>query len=231
MSLLRGTPPRPRATPDYGEAVQFPESDETALGPPAGLAGALFQDVVLRRRSGSSFAELDPIALASLLWYTLRTQAVNNEDPARELRPVPSAGALHPIHVLLSTDPSTWQRYVARRHVLSIIDVQPEAATQIWSEVRSILDPGHATVVLLLADLRLASTYYDHPETLLLRDAGCLLGHLGLVAEALSLSYRILGPTGEPGARALIPALVDSVAGVGVAIVGGRASQAPSSQP
>lgn len=231
MSLLSGPSPRPRPTPEHGEAVQFPDSLETALGPPEGMAGVSFRDVVLRRRSGSSFPEVDPSALASLLWYSVRTQAVNNEDPARELRPVPSAGALHPIHLLLSTSPSAWQRYVARRHSLAILPAEPRPATQIWGEVRSILDPGLGTLLLLLADLRLASAYYDHAETLLLRDSGCLLAHLGLVAEALGLSYRILGPTGEPWARTLLPDLVDSVAGVGIAVVGGRATHAPSSYP
>ena len=231
MSLLRGPSPHPRATPQCGEAVQFPESPETVFGQPIAITGALVQEVVLRRRSGNSFAEIDPNALGSLLWYSVRTQAVNNEDPARELRPVPSAGALHPIHLLLSTSPSAWQRYVAGRHSLAILPAEPTPATQIWGERRSILDPGFGTLLLLVGDLRLGSAYYDHPETLLLRDSGCLLGHLGLVAEALGLSYRILGPTGEPWASALRPDLVDSVAGVGMAIVGGRVSHALNSQP
>jgi len=231
MNLPRGPNPKPRPNPEHGEAVQFPEAPERAFGSPAALEGTFFRDVVLRRRSRSSFAEIDSAALGSLLWYTVRTQAVNTEDPARELRPVPSAGALHPIHVILSSGPRSWQRYVARRHALAILPVQHEPATQLWSEVRSILDPGLGTIILLVADLRLIRAYYDHPETLLLRDSGCLLGHLGLAAEALGLSYRILGPTGEPWASALIPDLIDSVAGVGMAIVGGGAFQASSSQP
>jgi len=229
MNLLRGPSPRPRAAPEFDEAVQFPESIDTPLASPESMADASFRDVILRRRSGTAFATINPIALSSLLWYSVRTQAVNSEDPARELRPVPSAGALHPIHLLLSSDSSTWQRYVARRHSLSRLPVAAEPAAQIWSEVRSILDPGQGVVILLLADLRLASSYYDHPETLLLRDSGCLLGHLGLVAEALKLSYRILGPTGEPWASALRPDLSDSVVGVGMAIVGGVPSHEPRS--
>lgn len=215
--------PRPRPRPAHYDPIKFEESYEILLGPPADLAEIGFKDVVLGRRSGISFAELDRLSLGSLLWYSARTIAVQNQDQNREMRPVPSAGALHPLHLLVSEDPKTWLRYSPRRHALCHLSVQAEQAQGLWEEVRQVLDVGEGTVILLLAEMRLVSAYYDHPESLVFRDAGCLLGQLGLVAAALGLSYRILGPTGEPWASELIPSQGDSLAGAGLAVVGRKA--------
>jgi hypothetical protein len=223
MNLSKSCVPRPKAHPDPYVPDDFPESLGDSLGSPVELSGIGFGEVVMSRRSGNSFASIDHSCLGSLLWYSARTMGVHSQDPNRELRPVPSAGALHPLHLLLSESSTTWLRYISRDHALRRLRVAQEASEGLWSDVREVFQVGGATVILLLADLRRVSAYYHNPESLVLREAGCLLCHLGLVAEALGLSYRILGITGEPWASELIPGRVQSVAGVGVAIVGQRA--------
>lgn len=231
MSYLNAPSPRPKSRPNVSSGVRFANAVEEQLASPDQAVKALFADVVLRRRSGSRFHKVGRDSLTSLLWYSVRTQAVNQEDPVRELRPVPSAGALHPIHLLLSSSPAHWERYVARSHAIAGLQVDKRSAESIWAEVRDILDPGEGIALLLLADLGLARAYYDHPDTLLFRDSGCLLGHLGLVAEALGLSFRILGPTGEPWASDLIVGVGGLLVGVGLAVVGGRACDTPGVRP
>jgi len=62
------------------------------------------------------------------------------------------------------------------------------------------------------------SAKYSSSSSLVWRDAGVLLGHIGLAAESLGLNYCPLGITGEPWVSQL-----DSqgkLSGVGLALLG-----------
>jgi hypothetical protein len=178
---------------------------------------------LIGRRSGSSFAKLSPERLEPLLAFSLSTLRVKLADPGRELRPMPSAGALHPLHLLLS-EGEDWHVYIPRIHTLRRLQVDSKAASSLWKEIRQVLDPGQGTLLLVLAEGGILAAHYENPETLALRESGCLLGHLGLTAEALDLSYRILGPTGEPWAHQLVEGATGIFVGVGTALVGGHLS-------
>jgi hypothetical protein len=227
MSKLDWPPPKPKVP--QGAAYQrfvFPTTCDKALVPESGLSETNLANVVMRRRSGSFFSKPEPQRIEGLLAYSLSTLAVSISDPDRELRPVPSAGALHSLHLLLSEGES-WCVYLPRPHVLRKVNVNMKAATLLRNAVREVLDPGQGLLMLILAEVGVLAARYDHPETLVLRDAGCLLGHLGLIAEALDLSYRILGPTGEPWAHQLVVGAPGVFVGVGTALVGGRSTSQP----
>jgi hypothetical protein len=60
-----------------------------------------------------------------------------------------------------------------------------------------------------------------NPLSLLLRDAGVLLGHAALVAASLGLGFRILGSTGTPFVECLVSGLPFRPVATGLAWVGG----------
>lgn len=114
-------------------------------------------------------------------------------------RPCPSAGAIHPIHLLV-IDPQAgrWLRYDAVSHALDEVITQLEPSG-VLAEMHSVLPATSATLLILAAEPGKTAAKYEAAESLVWRDAGVLLGFLAVAAEALGLNYCPLGVTGEPG--------------------------------
>jgi hypothetical protein len=177
-------------------------------------------DTVLRRRSGSEFGSIGTAQLEALLAFSLAPRSIA-ADGQREYRPVPSAGAIHAIHLVVAAG-SNWQVFLPRTHSLRGLQVDEAIARDLWREIGNLKDPGKGSLLLLLAEHGAYVAAYENPETLILRETGCIQAHLGLVAEGLHLSYRILGATGEPWASRLLTGAEGLFMGVGTALVGSR---------
>jgi hypothetical protein len=159
--------------------------------------------------------------LATWLHYTASVQAFNAEDPNRQLRFVPSFGALHPTHILLSRSEETWVTYLPGKHGLGEVSVDPAIASSLRIKASQYFPAENGTLIALIADTDLADHYYLNARSLILRDAGVLLGHGALVAAALGLGFRILGGTGAPLSELLIPGLRFRPTATGLAWIGG----------
>lgn len=75
-------------------------------------------------------------------------------------------------------------------------------------------------MLTLAAEPARTAAVYRHPESLIWRDAGVLLGFMSAVAELQGLSFRILGLTGEAWIRT-----IDSTSALfaaGVALIGAK---------
>jgi hypothetical protein len=83
-----------------------------------------------------------------------------------------------------------------------------------------------AIVVALLCDVDLVRSYYRDASELILRDAGVLLGHAGLVASAVGVAFRVLGTTGADSLERLVCDLPFACKSVGLALVGTQVRQA-----
>jgi hypothetical protein len=82
-----------------GRPIALPFVTDTAADDEA----SSFREVALRRRSRREFDPLGREALSRLLQMICRTQRVSDFSPGLQIcqRPVPSGGAIHPIHVLV----------------------------------------------------------------------------------------------------------------------------------
>lgn len=137
-------------------------------------------------------------------------------------RPLPSAGAIHPIHVMVNRFlSSSWERYDPFEHAL--VEV---GSTLSPKGVRSMLDEivptAEATVLLLAAEPQRTAAKYFNESSLVWRDAGVLIGGMSLASEALDLSFVPLGITGERWTASLVPNR--ALAGVGCGLLGARDS-------
>ena len=83
-----------------------------------------------------------------------------------------------------------------------------------------VLDIQSGIVIRLIAEPGKTCAKYEHADSLIWRDAGVLIGHMALVAEALDCSFCPLGITGHEWCASL--KLEDRLAGVGLAILGSR---------
>ena len=218
--------PRPHDRPRRHEPVRWMEGPAVALPGAQPKATRGLTDVAQTRRTRYGFESLTLVDLSCLLTLSARVQL---EVPsalgfALSYRPAPSAGGIHPVHLVVHRPDSPFlQRYDAFSHSLREIRTSVQPA-DIRSELCPVVDGERATLLLMVAEPgRTAAKYADH-VSLVWRDAGVLLGVLAVAAEALDLNLVPLGVTGEPWASALVEQ--PGLAGVGAAWLGARPGSA-----
>ena len=171
-----------------------------------------------------------------------------HERATWEHRVPPSAGGLHPIDLLIVpptplrediVPPTQWQDatglvpsstvpwlYDGRRHAVRPVLAPGAAAGGARlrdAAARATPDAvgvEQATLVWLIAHRARTAARYTHPESLVWRDAGCVLMVLTLVASALTLACCPLGPTGDPTVAELLAAPPADVHGAGGVLFG-----------
>ena len=217
--------PQPRARPRGYCECEYTCGQALELPPPSAARADLFR-VLDRRRSRRPERPLSLAELSTLLWYTVKEYSHRGESGAAnywEHRAMPSAGGCHPIDVLARRG-TRWFRYSPRVHSLSPVRVQDREQIRQFDAAVALCvgsEPGrNSTVLWFAAQPGRTARRYRWPTSLVLRDAGVLIGGIVLVAEALRLNALPLGITGEPWlSRALDPCGV--VEGVGGILVGG----------
>ena len=213
--------PSPRAEPTEWQPVDWGPSVVESLSIPHRRCLPCFDRVVNSRRTQRLFGNLDRDQLGSFFWYSCRIAAIGSDSLGFPItqRPAPSAGAIHPIHVVVGDEHGGWSRYVPEDHALAEIE-GPERFEGLCQKVRQVLDPQFGTMLLFVAEPGKTFSKYDHATSLVWRDAGILIGHMALVAESLSLNFCPLGITGEPWISELNEQ--GKLVGVGVALLGSR---------
>lgn len=202
--------------------IQWPCCEAISLGPAAGFCtrSISFDELASRRRSRRSFAPLSLEMLGALTWLSCRTLQSGVRYSGLDLsqRPSPSAGAIHPIHVLvIHPEFNGWHRYDPVGHRLCQVQT-PLDPGQVRDDMQQVLPAPQATLILFAAEPGLTGAKYEAPCSLVWRDAGALLGTMTLAAESLRLSFCPLGVTGEPWIGRLLDQ--PGLAGVGAAFVG-----------
>lgn len=180
-----------------------------------------FFTILRERRSSREFGPLNMDLLSAFLWHSsLSREAIpSGMGFDLERRPAPSAGAIHPIHVLLqqNADPRWWL-YNPKTHAL-IEAVEADSCLQGLSDhSRNVLPSEAATQILLVAEPGKTAAKYENSCSLVWRDAGALIGIMALTAQALRLNFCPLGITGEPWVFNL--GQQGQLAGVGMALLG-----------
>lgn len=216
--------PSVRDEPHYYLPFSWPDGAFHALPVAEDPGDVGILNLLEHRRTKRTFNGISDSQLGQLLWRCAHTQAIADSDYGFDLeqRPTPSAGAIHPIHILVHRqDADNWRRYDSRRHGLVDVLRSREVFEGLDEQCNQTLPATDATRILLLAEPGKTSAKYQHSESLIWRDAGVLLAVMALIAEALDYSFCPLGITGEPWADRLAPSGI--LMGVGVALVGGPA--------
>ena len=209
--------PRPYAPVIWPESQLLPLSDAPLQDTPP------FAAIVESRRTRYSFSLLSDEQLAALMQLTCRVTATLSGPLSfpQSYRPVPSAGAIHPVHVVLHRPgDDALYRYDPNEHGLRQLDISLDVMA-LRAAMHKVIDAPSATLLLFVAEPGMTESKYENATSLVWRDAGVLLGMFALASEALSLSFSPMGVTGEPWAGRLVPGA--PLGGVGAAMVGGRA--------
>jgi len=177
-------------------------------------------EILESRRSKRDYAAPAIEDLAHLLGISCRVREVLCAAGTlpQSSRPAPSAGALHPIHIILHrNDERQWDRYDPYTH--SLLGLRSDTPPSVVREaLEKVLPGGDATLMLFAAEPRLTFAKYHQACSLIWRDAGVVQGFLSLAAEALGLNFCLIGVTGEPWVSGLIEQ--DALVGVGAAYLG-----------
>lgn len=192
--------PRPRKVPLSYVPFRWPAIEVVALEPGAAPHPVDLAALLSNRRSHQSGGAPTLEALGALLWQVARTLATAPSPYGFELeqRPVPSAGAIHPIHVLVQEPGrADWARYDARSHRLERLFDERGCLAGLADHALHTACAPHGVVIAFVAEPGRSGAKYENSETLVWRDAGVLQGVLCAVAPAVGLQVCLLGPTGD----------------------------------
>lgn len=215
--------PAPRPTPEPYRTIEWdvierrplPASDGESLGHMAGALDARMTERV--------FGPVSDGAMGALFWHAARTKqtAISQFGAQIERRPAPSAGAIHPIHLVIHLNGcGRWARYNPQEHSLEVLRHGEVRLRPLANSCDELVPRGSGNLIAFVAEPGRTASKYENAESLVWRDAGILQGHLALVAASLGINYCLLGITGNPW----ITDLSDKgeLQGVGVAIFGAR---------
>jgi SagB-type dehydrogenase family enzyme len=194
----------------------------TRLAPRTAPLSVDLVSMVEERQTRRDFKDvLDEQFLGQLLWLSCRSRSSWHSEYGfdQESRPAPSAGALHPVHVLVGAEGLAWQRYDAVAHSLVEVPRSEANVTAMRTAASNLVDLGRGALVSFLAEPGRTGAKYESPDSLVWRDAGVLLGYMSVAAEALGLSFCPLGLTGDAVLRDLLDWSAP-VHGAGLAVVG-----------
>ncbi|HDR0626819.1 TPA: nitroreductase [Pasteurella multocida] len=181
--------------------------------------------VIFDRHSSRIFGGINLQDLANILYLTNIVKASSKSEYGFSLskRPVPSAGAIHPIHILIAS-PLYRDMLIFDPFSFTLNSIKTNINVDIIrNDINSVLDIQNGTLILLGAEYGKTASKYNNPDSLIWRDAGILIGALHMAASFLKLSFCPLGITGEPWVSRLSNQF--DLFGVGVAVVGSSFSR------
>lgn len=225
MTWIDLADPLPKLAPAPYAPIEWEVREIWPLPIPSGIPDLSFSEVLCARMSHRKFGYIDDQQLGTYLWLACGTRGVSTSDLGFDLehRAAPSAGAVHPIHVVVKRPgDDRWWLYSPREHYLAELKGATDKLAGLYDLSLQVLEGDQATRFLFVAEPGKTLGKYQDGCSLVWRDAGALLGVMALTATALSLNFCPLGITGEPWASTL--ADQSKLAGVGLAVLGSATS-------
>ena len=221
-AITKPNDPLPRQTPLPFRRIEWPVSRSMVLPAPVPPPMTDFASVIAARQSSRHIRRSSLRETANFLAFACAVRSTWGTDSERSSRPAHSAGALHPVEVLLVAG--------ARRERIFRIDPSLGVLQSLYIEcipslrslsakLAAMLPDAHCDYLVLLADPALTGSWYFDPESLIWRDAGALMQTLHICATAYRLAFCPAGITGAELAAAIFGD-GSRMIGAGVAVVG-----------
>lgn len=200
MSIPIEPDPRPRLSPNAPDGIAWPVRSRSHCPLVAPPQDESFVAQLEARRSDRTMRPAPLREIVNALAFAMRPRFVREDDVHnRTRRPTVSAGALHAVEIVIVD----WRgsprilRYDGMTHRLeSLLITRPVSLRQFAMACASILPDAAGTALALIGDERRMGALYEHPISLLWRDAGALLQTLAMVSAAYRLAFCPLGILG-----------------------------------
>ncbi|MFP3801310.1 nitroreductase family protein [Paraburkholderia sp. SIMBA_027] len=197
---------------------RWPVLRTTPLGPHRVPVERTFLDIFESRRSTRELGAAPIESLVDVLRLALVPRFWKDGDPLRRSRrPALSAGALHPISVLLLAGTGAY-RLNADESALEELSIKHEVRANWLHKCKRVLPSADGAFIVLIADRARPAAAYENCESLVWRDSGALLQTLALAAEAYGLGFCPLGILGNEIVDSLPAA--NQLLAVGAAAIG-----------
>lgn len=212
--------PAPKKQPDRYKPFEWSLGERIPLGIPSTLPSESLISVINNRRTQRDFSKVEHSTLGSMFWTIAREQQLGPDFAGYKLslRPAPSAGAVHPIHILISDRKNNrMMRYNPTDHTM---DTVSSLEPQLIEHVNKAVDMQNGELIILVAEPGKTQAIYHDADSLIWRDAGVLLGYFSMIAPLFNFNFCPLGLLGESFAKSLDKQ--GRLHGVGCALLGGR---------
>lgn len=194
--------PRPKAKEDAVKPFHYSTGRSFRLPQPETSNSVDFFEVLHNRRSEIGLSSLDKMELGTLLWHSAKVSGTHVQQDGYILsqRPSPSAGARHPIDLLIVSPAvsALMCYYNPFEHVLYELLLPDQVFQGFIDHVNQNVSMENATLIWMIAHPQRTMAKYNNAESLIWRDAGALLQCIQMVSTALGLCSTPLGTLGLP---------------------------------
>lgn len=224
----RHTEPEPKMTASIATKAQWRATSVLELEWNEYQPLRSFDSVFGRRRTTR---EIDPLPLAKLcafIKYVFGPREVGQRVTSGRIRkPMISAGALHPIEVIVVAGPEIVEPLIYSDFSSQFLFLPVTDQHRLDIAVKranNILPEANGYLLLFVGNRAHILQAYQSPDSLLWRDAGAALQAAAMSAEACDLAFAPLGYTGTDILECLCPPSQAYIA-TGLAILGAKRAQ------
>lgn len=189
--------PYPKKKPDFCKPFIYSTKSKHSLKRNFSPLKKDFYSVIENRRSTRDFSKITLNQLEEMLFYSSRITSINidNFNYITTKRNVPSAGARHPIDLLVSLPEKERKLnyYNPLDHSLNELFVEDSKLVNFFSKINENLNLENACVIWFSIQINKTASKYNNPESLYWKDTGILLYHIQLISSYLGLKSCPLG--------------------------------------
>lgn len=196
--------PQPKPTEERVTSFDYPIQHTVKLSQDIDPLSARFDEVITSRKSQRTFSGINLQQLSNILWYTAKVKQTFVQENGYILthRGTPSAGARHPIDMLIINrtllNSNLPHYYNPFEHTLNMLDLSAQPVVDFIEHINAIISITNATIIWFVAHPERTEAKYENPETLIWRDAGALINSIQLTCAASNVNCCSIGSLGEP---------------------------------
>jgi len=196
--------PQPKPTEERVTSFDYPIQHSVKLSRNIDPLPARFDEVITSRKSQRTFSGISLQQLSNILWYTAKVKQTFVQENGYILthRGTPSAGARHPIDILIINqtllNSNLPHYYNPIAHTLNRLDLPTQSVDNFIKHIGSIINTTNATIIWFIAHPERTAAKYQNPESLIWRDAGALINSIQLTCTALNIKCCPIGSLGDP---------------------------------
>ena len=191
--------PSPKEISDPFEPFVYDSTEKEILVENFPKRSSEFLDVLFSRNSNPSLNQISKQELSELLFLSAKIRRVEEDKYGFLIskRTTPSAGARHPIDLLISLGQQDSKRnlhyYNPIDHSLNKLPIPEINLSYFFEEVNNNVPLNDACMIWFCIQINKTGSKYENPESLYWKDTGALLYCLQLVAQFLNLKSCPLG--------------------------------------
>lgn len=224
MKCIMDINPTPKDQEDDVNSFYYPIGATMRLSKPEKPQPVNFWDVVINRRTRRTFSLLTLQEISDILWYSAKVQNIAVQDNGYILtyRPSSSAGARHPIDILVMSpileDFKSCYYYNPFEHSLNKLTIAEDITSQFISHISPTIQVQHGTILWFVAHVQRTTAKYKNAESLIWRDAGALIHSIQIASVGCNKSSCPIGSLGEPIISKMFPDNINIISCGGIII-------------